>query len=162
MSNQNMFVKIAIDNWQSQVNAFNSMLDKLSDEQLLEEIAPSKNRGIYLLGHLIAVHDRMLPLLRFEDAKYPGLKPLFIDAPDKTIQDIPATSQLRAQWKEVNEKLSAHYKTLSPDQWLERHASVSPEDFEKEPNRNRLNVLVGRTNHLSYHGGQLALLVKKN
>jgi hypothetical protein len=31
----------------------------------------------------------------------------------------------------------------------------------KEPHRNRLNVLLGRMNHLSFHRGQLILLTKK-
>ena len=33
-----------------------------------------------------------------------------------------------------------------------------PEDFIKEPHRNKLNVLLTRTTHLAYHAGQLALL----
>ena len=37
------------------------------------------------------------------------------------------------------------------------HSAVSEEDFVKEPLRNRLAVLASRTNHVSYHGGQLVL-----
>ncbi len=36
--------------------------------------------------------------------------------------------------------------------------TVSDEDFEKEPHRNKLNIIVTRTSHLSYHTGQLILL----
>jgi hypothetical protein len=36
--------------------------------------------------------------------------------------------------------------------------TVSPEDFAKEPHRNRLNVLISRTNHMANHIGQLLLL----
>ena len=32
------------------------------------------------------------------------------------------------------------------------------EDFIKEPHRNKLNIILTRTTHLSYHTGQLALL----
>src|SRR5437764_491576 len=68
MSDQQGFVKQALDSWKGQVSGMDATLQKLSDEQLMQEVAPNRNRGIYLLGHLAAVHDMMLPLLRFEDA----------------------------------------------------------------------------------------------
>jgi hypothetical protein len=158
MKSEDMFVKMAVDGWLGQIKAFNGTLGKLSDEQLMGEIAPGKNRGVYLLGHLTAVHDQMLPLLRFEGALYPDLKPIFIDAPDKTIASIPSMQKLREQWAAVNDKLLGHYNALPAAEWFTRHANVSEEDFAKEPHRNRLNVVMGRTNHLSYHRGQLVLL----
>jgi uncharacterized damage-inducible protein DinB len=160
MSNE-IFVKMALDGWYSQVKATNSIFDKLSDEQLLQEVAPSRNRGVYLLGHLAAVHDLMLPLLRFEEAIYPELHPIFVQSPDRAVAHLPPTEQLRAQWAAVNEKLAAHFENLTSDEWFTRHANITQEDFEKEPHRNRLNVLLVRTNHLSNHRGQLALLVPK-
>lgn len=162
MDQQQLFVKMAVDGWNQQVKFTNDTLDKISDEQLLNEISPGKNRGIYLLGHLVAVHDRMLPLLRFEDASYPELVPPFIEAPDKTIADLPPVSQLREQWNIVNDKLAAHINSLKPADWFTRHASVSEEDFAKEPHRNRLNVLMGRTSHLANHRGQIVLLVQQS
>jgi hypothetical protein len=35
---------------------------------------------------------------------------------------------------------------------------MTEEDFEKEPGRNKLSVLINRTNHMAYHLGQLVLL----
>lgn len=162
MNNLEMSVNVAINNWQQQVNAFNSVLDKLSTDDLLQEVAPNRNRGIYLLGHLVAVHDAMLPLLRFEEALYPELRPVFIEAADKTTETLPPVEQLKSQWNEVNNKLLAHYNALPADEWFTRHGSISEENFAHEPQRNRLNVLLSRTNHLSYHRGQLAFLLKKN
>jgi hypothetical protein len=162
MDQQQLFVKMAVDGWNQQIKFTNNTLDKISDEQLLNEISPGKNRGIYLLGHLVAVHDLMLPLLRFEAASYPELVPTFIEAPDKTITDLPPISQLRAQWNIVNDKLAGHINSLSPADWFTRHNSVSEEDFAKEPHRNRLNVLMGRTSHLANHRGQIVLLVPKS
>jgi len=156
-----LFVKMALDGWLAQVNATDSLFSKLSDEQLIQEIAPGRNRGIYLLGHLAAVHDLMLPLLRFEESIYPQLHPVFVYSPDKAVADLPSISELRAQWTRVNEKLAVHFASLPPDEWFTRHANISPEDFAKEPHRNRLNVLLVRTNHLSNHRGQLALLALK-
>ncbi len=157
-----LFIKMALEGWQAQLNGFNTLLGELSDNQLMEEVAPGRNRGVYLLGHLTAVHDLMLPLLRFEKALYPELKPIFLDTPDKSGKELPPISLLRKQWKEVNEKLMNHFNTLQPGEWFTRHASVSEEDFNKEPHRNRLNVILSRTNHLSNHRGQFVFLIKRN
>jgi hypothetical protein len=159
--NNELFVKMITDSWWKQVIATNKIFDNLSDEELLKEVSPGRNRGIYLLGHLTAVHDRMLPLLRFEEAKYSELNPVFLDAPDKAVEAIPSALQLRQQWNDVNETLSDHIKTLPADEWFTRHANISDQDFIKEPHRNRLNVLLDRTIHLSNHRGQLLLLQNK-
>ena len=162
MSEKQAFVKMLLNNWQSQIKATNTLLEKLSDEQLGHEISPGRNRGIYLLGHLTAVHDMMLPLLRFEASLYPALKPVFVESPDDANAAIPPIAQLRAQWNEVNEKLHSHFNSLPADEWFTRHNNVSEEDFSKEPHRNRLSVLLSRTDHMSYHRGQIALLQKKD
>ena len=45
--------------------------------------------------------------------------------------------------------------------WLaRRHTAVLEEDFSKEPLRNRLSILLTRTNHLSYHISQTSLARK--
>jgi hypothetical protein len=160
MSNE-IFVKMALDGWQGQLKSTDTLLNKLSDEELMQEVSPGRNRGIYLLGHLTAVHDMMLPLLFLGDAQYPQLYPVFVQSPDRAVADLPPISELRAQWAAVNENLSAHFASLSPDEWFTRHASISQEDFEKEPHRNRLNVVLVRTIHLSSHRGQLAFLAPK-
>jgi hypothetical protein len=159
--NNELLVKMITDSWQKQVTATNKIFDNLSDEELMDEVSPGRNRAIYLLGHLTAVHDRMLPLLRFGESKYPELKSIFLDSADKAVEAIPSAAQLRQQWNDVNETLSNHIKNLSADEWFTRHANISEEDFMKEPNRNRLNVLLDRTIHLSNHRGQLLLLKKK-
>ncbi|MFZ1687998.1 MAG: DinB family protein [Flavobacteriales bacterium] len=162
MSGSNeLFVKMAIDAWSNELKATNALLGKLTDEQLMREVAPSRNRGIYLLGHLAAVNDRMLSLLRFQDAMYPELDKPFLDEADKAGADLPSVVQLRQQWKTVNDTLMTHISGLPAAEWFTRHASISAEDFLKEPHRNRLNVLLSRTSHLAYHRGQLVLLGSK-
>lgn len=156
-----LFVRMAVDAWSSEIKATNALLEKLTDEQLMREIAPSRNRGIYLLGHLTCTHDRMMPLLRFQDALHPELNKPFHDEADKAVADLPAVTQLRAQWKEVNDILLDHMKRLPAEEWFTRHANISEENLPKEPHRNRLNVLLSRTNHLAYHRGQLVLLANK-
>jgi DinB superfamily len=156
-----LFVKMATDAWTRELTATDELLQQLSDEQLMREVASSRNRGIYLLGHLIAEHDLMMPLLHFQPALFPELKPVFIDAPDRAVATLPSLAQLREQWETVSGTLMRHIARLSAQEWFTRHANISEMDFPKEPHRNRLNVLISRTNHLAYHRGQLVLLEKR-
>ena len=160
MENQELFVKMVLDNWYSTLSHADKLLNTLTDEQLAADAAPGRNSGQYLLGHLTAVHDRMLPLLGFEDPAHPHFVDVFLTSPDKSGKEMPSVSELRTHWAETNAKLDKHFKSLQPAEWFQRHTSVSPEDFEKEPHRNRLNVVLGRTTHLAGHLGQMIYLNK--
>jgi hypothetical protein len=159
-SQNDIVVKIAIDQWLRQISRATTLFDEYTDEQLFAEIAPGKNSGAYLLGHLTAVHDAMLPLLGLGDKLYPELFDVFIKNPDKSGLPKPSTAGLRQYWQQVTKTLNEKILSLSYNQWMERHTSITPEDFEKEPHRNRLSVLLSRTAHLTEHIGQL-LWVKK-
>lgn len=150
--------KIVIDSFGNYIKRTSKMLDDMTDEQLAQEIAPSKNTGHYLLGHLIAVHDNMLPLMDLGESLYPELIEIFLKNPDKSGLEKPSIAKLREQWSEVHTILLSKLETLSLEQLLEKHTSVSDEDFAKEPHRNKLSVLLSRTSHLAYHVGQIALL----
>ncbi|MEQ1734189.1 MAG: DinB family protein [Bacteroidia bacterium] len=151
-------LKIALDSFGIYIKRTSKMLDGFSDELLEQEVSPNKNTGHYLLGHLIAVHDNMLPLLGFGESLYPQLAEVFIKNADKSALQKPSIVQLRAQWNEVNTLLLSNLELLTATQWFEKHTAVSDEDFAKEPHRNKLNVVLSRTSHLAYHVGQLALL----
>jgi len=155
-----LFIRMVLSNWQVQYSRLNDLFDKLTDEQLATETSPGRNTGIYLLGHMAAVHDAMLPLLGFGDRFYPGLDEAFIRNPDKSGLPKPPVSTLREAWKKVSETLQQHIDAMEPDAWFARHNSVSEEDFAKEPHRNKLNIIINRTNHLSTHYGQLLYLSK--
>lgn len=161
MDQQNLPIKIALDNWSSTLSRTDALIKSLSDEDLEREVSPGRNTGTYLLGHLTAVHDRMLPLLGLGEQKYPQLDEVFLTAPDKSGKTKPPVAELRAQWDDVNNTLNTAIAGLKPGEWLHRHTSVSEEDFAKEPHRNRLNVLASRTTHLAAHYGQLLFLKKK-
>lgn len=155
-----LLIRSVLDAWNSRIDAADKLFNALTDEQLQQEIAPGRNRGVYLLGHLTAVHDKMLPLLDFESQVYPHLDEPFLNKADRTVPAIPATTELRENWRTINSKLAAHFNKLSADEWFTKHTAVSEEDFAREPHRNRINVVVGRTNHMQYHIGQVALLKK--
>jgi DinB superfamily len=153
-----MSVQVALSSWDMQNSRFLKLLDALTDEQLQSEIAPGRNTGVYLLGHLAAVHDYMLPLLGLGERLFPDLEEPFLRKPDKSGLDFPSVAELKSQYAAVNAALSTGFATLSPENWLEKHTSISDADFQKEPHRNKLNLLLNRTGHLAYHFGQVALL----
>jgi uncharacterized damage-inducible protein DinB len=153
-------VQVAINSWRLILERANKTLSNLTDDQLLKEVAPGRNRLIYLLGHLTAVHDAMFPILGLGERLHPELDAIFVSSPDKTRAQLPPTAELRKYWDEVNGKLLSQFESLSPDEWLQRHYAMSEEDYAKDSARNRLAVLLSRTNHMSYHVGQITLAVK--
>ena len=159
MSEQALVVS-AVNSWKTSIERADKIFSPLDNEQLQKEVAPGKNRLIYLLGHLTAVHDRMLPLLGLGERLHPELDPLFITSPDRTVAELPAAGDLKKSWNDVNGKLLAGFASLSPAQWLEKHSSVSEEDFAKDPSRNRFAILLSRTAHIAFHVGQTALIPK--
>jgi hypothetical protein len=158
MNSTQLIIKMVFDRWYAALKSCDTLFASLSDEQLQKEIAPNKNRGIYLLGHLIAVHDDMLILLNMGDKLYPGLHKPFIELPDRSGAEIPSIKDLRDYWSKQCEALKQKFESLKPEEWLEKHTAVSADDFAKEPHRNKLNIIITRTTHLTYHTGQLTLL----
>ena len=160
MTNEVM-VKMVLDNWNKQISDANKLFDSLSDADLMREVAPGRNRGIYLLGHLAAVNDKMLPLLGYGAAQYPNIHDAFLTKADRAVADTLSVSELRKLWKDSCEELGKHFKSETPESWFGKHTSVSAEDFAKEPHRNKLNVVLGRAGHLQNHLGQLVFLKSK-
>ena len=153
-----LLVNMTITAWNAQNASFNKLLAELTDDQLNKEIAPGKNTGTYLLGHLVAVSDGMLPLLGFGEKLFPALENVFIKNPDKSGLEKSSIAELKQNLIEVNAKLNGHIQSTTATEWMERHTAVSAEAFEKEPHRNKLNIIISRTNHMAYHLGQMALL----
>jgi len=153
-----LLVNMTLTSWAAQNKYLNNLLATFSDEQFAKEVAPGKNTGTYLVGHLIAVSDAMLPLLGLGNKHYPELENIFIKNPDKSGLEKPGMSVLKEQLKAVNAALDKHFNSLNVEEWFEPHTAVSTEDFAKEPHRNKLNVVISRTNHMANHIGQLLLL----
>ena len=158
MTNTETTEKMLLDRWNASIKNVDTLLAQLSDEQLAKEIAPGKNRGIYILGHLIAVHDDMLVLLDMGEKLYPELREPFLTSADKVVEQIPSAAILRSYWIKQSEVMKQKFETLQPQDWFTKHTAVSAEDFSKEPHRSKLNILLTRTTHLAYHTGQLVML----
>jgi hypothetical protein len=154
-------VRWQLEVWEGQNSRLSELLYELTDEQLEKQIAPGRNTGIYILGHLAAVNDGMMPLLGLGERHYPYLEEKFLANPQNLNDEQPSASEVRKVWAELLGALRANFDRLSPNEWFHKHTAVSEEEFADEPHRNRLNVLISRTNHVSYHLGQLNLLKNK-
>ena len=90
MTSQQLSVKVAINSWRLVLERADKIFSTLTRDQLLKEVAPGKNRLIYLWGHLTAIHDAMFPILGFGPRLHPELHDIFVSNPDKTTQLPPA------------------------------------------------------------------------
>jgi hypothetical protein len=160
MNTEQLLVQTALSSWELWLGRTSKAFDSLTDEKMLTEIAPGKNRPVYLLGHLLVVNDAMISQLRLGESAHENLREAFLKQPDRAAIETPSISELRQFWKDTNSRLSELMTELAPADWLEHHALVSEEDFAREPLRNRLAILLSRTSHISYHLGQLILLSK--
>ena len=160
VTSRELSVQVAINSWRLVLERANKALSNLPEDQLLKEVAPGRNRLIHLWGHLTAVHDAMFPILGLGERLHPELDAIFVSSPDQTGAQLPAVGELRKCWDEVNGKLLSQFAMLSENEWLRRHNAVSEEDYAQDPTRNRLAVLLSRTNHMSYHLGQITLALK--
>ena len=156
-----LFVKMTIDAWELQNSRVDKLLEELSDEQLEKGTAAGKNSGVYILGHLTAVSDGLLPILGLGERLYPQLEEVFIKNPENSDLEKPSPAELKQYWSAVIAKVREHLGELPAADWFTKHTAVSAEDFAKEPHRNKLNVLINRTIHQSYHLGQLNYLKEK-
>ena len=157
MENEGSYAALGLKVWKAQIERANKLFGSLSSEEAQREIAPGRNRLLYLWGHLTAIHDAMLPLLGIGERLHPEFDVSFVSNPDKSQAAIPSHEQVRQAWKTVNAELSNGFEKMSLPDWLQRHAAVSEEDFAEDASRNRFAILLSRTNHLSYHLGQAVL-----
>jgi hypothetical protein len=146
--------------WQSQIKRAEKSLNGFTDEECLREIAPGKNRIIYLYGHLIGVHDELFEILGLGSRLHPGYEELFLTSPDKSGKEFPPVAAIRQAWSDVHARLDAAFDQMKAEDWFARHTRVTEEAFAREPHRNKLNVLISRAEHVAYHLGQIALAKK--
>jgi hypothetical protein len=154
MTAEQSIVGSAVFAWKQQIDRAQKLFSPLTDEQLQKEIAPGKNRFIYLYGHLVAVHDGMRPLLDLGPRLHPELDAPFLTEKDRSATELPSAAELKRMWDEVHDSLNAGFGTFTPEDWARKHTAVSDEDFAKNPLRNRMAILLSRTSHIAYHLGQ--------
>src|ERR1700678_997385 len=105
MTTEKSLIDSALRGWKFNVEGSEKLFGDLSAKQLEEEVAPGKNRLIYLWGHLAAVNDRLLPLLGIGERLHPEFDGMFISNPDKSVPLTVSEQSLKAAWQEINKKL---------------------------------------------------------
>src|SRR5258706_13205059 len=157
MTTEKSLVDSTLRGWKSNVERAEKLFGDLSPGELEQEVAPEKNRLIYLWGHLAASSDRLLPLLGIGERLHPEFDAMFLSNPGKSVPLTVSEQSLKAAWQEINQKLWEGFSKFSGSDWAQRTTPVSEQDFGKERHRSRFGVLLGRTAHLAYHLGQAAL-----
>jgi hypothetical protein len=157
MSDTERMILSALQSWSQVIARLDQKLLNLTDEQLERQVSPERNRLIYLLGHLTVAHDKMRILLRMNDRLHPELDIAFFDHPDRSQRHQFSTSDLKKAWSDVNQDLMAGMLRFTSKEWLERHGAVLEAEFLLDQSRTRLAILLSRTNHASFHLGQIVL-----
>ncbi len=154
-----LMIDTTLRSWKDNANRIVKFFGALSPEQLEQEVAPGRNRLIYLWGHIAAVNDGLFPLLGLGPRHYPEMEAMFVTNPDRAPITIYSAVELKEAWNHINEKLLVAFIGWSPADWLARHTAVSAEEFGREPHRNRYAAMLSRNMHMTYHFGQ-AILAK--
>src|SRR5258708_19811655 len=95
MKSKKLSVNVAINSWKLVVERAGKIFANLTEDQLLKEVAPGKNRLMYIWGHLTAIHDAMFPILGLGPRLHPELDATFVSNPDKTPTQLPSPPHLK-------------------------------------------------------------------
>lgn len=158
MDHSELMVKMALAGWNTQISRAAQTFDAFSDADFQQQVSPGKNRIIYLYGHLASYHDALKETLGIGKRHRPELHAPFLQNPDDLQAVMPSVAELREFWNSIHLELEELFASLSAEDWFKRHNAMSDADFEKDPSRNRLSVLLNRTNHVAYHLGQVKLV----
>lgn len=135
--------------WLLQNRKISDLVNRLSDDDLKKDVVSGRNSGLYLLGHLIATNDILMPLFEFGEKMYPEYEKIFLCTPDKCAQKFPPTEMVRLHWFTLNEKLRIRFGAMEQKEWI----------FESKGADERLKIMLSVVNHQCYHLGQLAFLL---
>src|SRR6201997_595518 len=103
MASDEMLIQTAISSWEQVIKRVGTLCLSCSEEQLLVEVAPAKNRISYLWGHLTAVNDAMFSVLRLGERLHPELDTVFIAQPDRSVP-LPASTEIAKYWEDRSEE----------------------------------------------------------
>lgn len=148
-SEENMERSIIYQAWLLQNRKISDLLHKLSDEDLKKDVAFERNSGLYLLGHLIASNDLLLPLFGFGEKMYPEYEKIFLCCPDKCAQHFPTVRQVKSNWFALNQQLHLKFASLDEKLW----------NTNDETSYQQFKTMLSIVNHQCYHLGQLAFLL---
>ncbi len=159
MNEKSIMIKMVTNSWSIGSLRINKFLNEISDKEMELTIVPNGNQVKWIIGHLAASNNTALETLGIAKV----INPILVDYYSK--KQLPGHSplsndEIKDYWHKTLSLLNSGLEHFTAVDWFERHNSISPEDFTKEPHRNKLNVILNRSVHLSHHFGQLSILVK--
>lgn len=135
-------------------------LNSLSDDDFKTELAPGKNHGVWLFGHIIVCDDDFSVYMGKGELLYPEIAEVFAQGSKlMPVEKYPPVKELKDQWKKVCEKNKKIYSELIDKELSEPHAMVK--DFETDYFKTKERVVIAWQFHQVYHAGQLGVLVSK-
>src|SRR5260221_11525096 len=90
MTTEQLTVTIIIASWKNTVGRADKVFSELTERQFLQEVAPGRNRILYLLGHLTAGHDGLHTVLGLGERLHPQPDGTFLSQPDKEEETQPS------------------------------------------------------------------------
>ncbi|MBK8474049.1 MAG: DinB family protein [Sphingobacteriales bacterium] len=151
------------EQWQILTHWISTTINRLSDEDLARSIAPNRNHGIWILGHLIQSEDELAVYWGRADFLFPHYNDLFgIGTPLLPVADYPAPGLLRQHWAQINERNRQAIATFTDAEWDEPHALISPQNpIEKDFFKTKGRTFLFWNLHQTLHLGQLNVLMNK-
>lgn len=157
MTNDEILIHSALSVWRLYDTRIIRAFHPLSEAELQKEVAPGRNRLLYLWGHLTAVSDSLFPLLTIGPKLYPDLESMFLSNPDGAVSNYYTGAQVKEASAQIHQALWHAFNRWTVREWLAPHAAAK--HLNGDPTRNRFSVMVNRTAHMAYHLGQ-AILAK--
>jgi uncharacterized damage-inducible protein DinB len=132
--------------------------ETIEKEKFQSPLIAGGNSPSWILGHLVDTDDELISLLGAGPRKHPELSKIYHHERGQNQQNHLNVKELAVVWKEIVAELDHYFNLWTEQDWLSRHMAVSEEDFKKEPQRNRLNVMLSRVTHKASHLGQIAMM----
>jgi len=136
------------------------MMDAISDKNFSSPITPNGNSPSWLFGHLVDTDDKLLELFGIGKRLFPALEKIYHHERGTNQSGHLSKAELTTKWNAIKTELDKAFKSWDEKDWMSRHTAVSEEEFKKEPQRNRLNVMLSRVSHKASHMGQVAMQAK--
>ncbi len=153
-------LEICLLQWETYNRRTQKLIDTISHENFNKPVVPNGNSPSWILGHLADTDDKLLELFGIKNRMFPELEKIYHHERGINQTGHLSKEELTAKWKAITAALDHAFKSWSESDWMSRHTAVSEEDFNKEPQRNKLNVMLSRVSHKASHLGQIALQAK--
>jgi uncharacterized damage-inducible protein DinB len=149
---------ISLLQWTQYNKRMLKIYESMPDMTFNQPIVSGGNSPSWIFGHLADTDDALLELLGIGKRLFPELGKIYHHERGNNQSNLLSKEELLRQWKLIVAEMDHAFKSWGEREWMSRHTMVSEEDFTKEPQRNKLNVLLGRVSHKASHLGQVAML----